>query len=112
MLIGAEDWFPGCFCGSACLRDGDWEWSTGCGPTGRDVSILLSTQRVGVTLRSPELYDLDPDVLGLHAQRPQAPLIKVILRRDSDCVRVLIPDDDVGHRGFHDVVLVDACCGE
>ena len=26
-----------------------------------DVPILLRTQRVGVTLRSPELYDLDPD---------------------------------------------------
>ena len=27
--------------------------------------------------------------------------------RDSQCVRVLIPDVDVGHRSFHDVVLVD-----
>ena len=31
VLLRAEDWFPGCFCGSACLRDGDWERSTGCG---------------------------------------------------------------------------------
>ena len=48
----------------------------------RDVPILLRTQRVGVTLRSPELYDLDPDcvpdVLGMHSRRPEAPLIKVI----------------------------------
>ena len=48
----------------------------------RDVSILLCTQRVGMTLLLLELYDLDPDcvldVLGLHAQRPEAPLIKVM----------------------------------
>ena len=65
----------------------------------RDVPILLRTQRVGVTLRSPELYDLDLDcvldVLGLHARRPEAPLVEVMLGRDSQCVRVLIPDDDV-----------------
>ena len=29
---GCRLWFTGCFCGSACLRDGDWEWSVGCGP--------------------------------------------------------------------------------
>ena len=34
-------------------------------------------------------------------------LIKVMLGRDSQCVRVLIPDDDVEHRDLHDVVLVD-----
>ena len=43
----------------------------------QDVPILLRTQQVGVTLRSPELYDLDPDcvpdVLGLYAPRPEAP---------------------------------------
>ena len=48
----------------------------------RDVPIVLCTQRVGVTLRSPELYDLDPDcvpdVLGLHARRLEAPLVKVM----------------------------------
>ena len=46
-------------------------------------------------------------MLGLHARRPEAPLVKVMLGHDSQCVRVLIPDDDVGYRGFHDVVLVD-----
>ena len=30
-----------------------------------------------------------------------------MLVRDSQCVRVLIPDDDVGYQGFHDVMLVD-----
>ena len=76
-----------------------------------DIPILLHTKRVGVTLRSVELYDLDPDcvpdVLGLHARRPEAPLIKVMLGCDSQCVRVLIPDDDVEHQDFHNVVLVD-----
>ena len=88
MLLWAEDWFLGCFCGSACLRDGNWERSTGCGPSEPGCPILLSTQRVGVTLRSPELYDMDPDfvpdVLGLHARRPEAPLIKVMLGRDMN----------------------------
>ena len=32
--------------------------------------------------------------------------MKVMVGRDSECVCVLILDDDVGHRGFHDVVLV------
>ena len=27
------------------------------------------------------------------------------LGRESQCVRVLIPDDSVGYRGFHDVLL-------
>ena len=57
---------------------------------------MLRTQQVGVNLRSPELYDLDPDcipdVLGLHARRPEEPLIKVMVGRDSDCVCVSIPD--------------------
>ena len=30
-----------------------------------------------------------------------------MLGHDSQCVRVLIPDDNVGYRGFHDVMLVD-----
>ena len=45
-------------------------------------------------------------MLGLHARHPEMPLSKVMLGCDSGCVCVLIPDDDVGHRGFH-VVLVD-----
>ena len=30
-----------------------------------------------------------------------------MLGRDSQCIRVLIPDEDVGYRGFHDVMLFD-----
>ena len=41
---------------------------------GRDIPILRKNPRVGVTLGSAELYDLDPecvaDVLGLHAPKP------------------------------------------
>ena len=64
----------------------------------REVPILQRTQRVGVTLGSPELYNVDPecvpDLLGLHARRPEAPVVKVMLGCDSQCIRVLIPDDE------------------
>ena len=77
----------------------------------RDVPILQCTQRAGVTLDSLELYDLDlecvPDVLGLHARRPEVPVAKVMLGHDSQCIRVLNPDDDVGYQSFHDVMLFD-----
>ena len=38
---------------------------------------------------------------------PEAPVVKVMLGCESQCVRVLVPDDNVGHRGFHDVLLFD-----
>ena len=64
-----------------------------------------------MTLGSTELYDLDtkcvPDVLGLHARGPEAAVVKVMSGRGSQCVRVLIPDDNVGFQGFHDVLLFD-----
>ena len=65
----------------------------------------------GVTLGSARLYDLAtsyiPDVLGLRARRPEAAVVKVMLRKDNRFVRVLIPDENVGHQGFHDVLLHD-----
>ena len=65
----------------------------------------------GVTLGSAELYDLDtmyiPDVFGLRARWPEVEVVKVMLRKDNQCVRVLIPDENVGHKGFHDVLLHD-----
>ena len=65
-----------------------------------------------MTLGSAGLYDLDtryiPDVLGLRATGwPEAEVVKVMSRRDNRCVRVLIPDENVGHKGFHDVLLHD-----
>ena len=76
------------------------------------MAILQRTQRVRVTLGSPELYDLDPecvpDVLGLYARsRRWRRWLRSCLGCDSQCIRVLIPDDDVGYRGFHDVMLFD-----
>ena len=75
---------------------------------GQDIPILRRNPRVGVILGSAELYNLDrecvPDVLGLHARSPDASVVKVMLGRETQCVRVLIPDDNVGHRGFHDVL--------
>ena len=34
-------------------------------------------------------------------------MVKVMSTKDNRCVRVLIPDDNVGHKGFHDVLLHD-----
>ena len=66
---------------------------------GWDIPILRKNPRVGVTLDSAELYDLDPecvqDVLGLHAQSRGAPVVKVMLGCESQFVRVLIPDNSV-----------------
>ena len=48
-----------------------------------------------------------PDVLGLHARQPGADVIKVLLGRDSQSVRALVPDVKVRDRGFHEVTLLD-----
>ena len=65
----------------------------------------------GVTLDSAGLYDLDtryiPDVLGLRARQLEAQVMKVMSRKDNRCVLVLTPDENVGHQGFHDVLLHD-----
>ena len=67
--------------------------------------------QVRVTLGSTELYDLDTkcvlDVMGLRARRPDAPVVKVMSGSDNHCDRVLIPDDNVGDQGFHDLLLFD-----
>ena len=34
-------------------------------------------------------------------------VVKVMSGKDSQCVRVLIPDENVGYQGFHDVLLND-----
>ena len=55
-----------------------------------------------VTLDSDGAYELKtvPDVMGLHAQRPGAAVIRALLGRDSPDVKVL-------DRGFHDATLLD-----
>ena len=45
--------------------------------------------------------------MGLHARRPGAAVVKVLLGRDSSSVRALVPDVRVIDRGFHEITLVD-----
>ena len=40
-------------------------------------------------------------------EAPEALVVKVMLGHESQSVRVLIPDDSVGYRGFHDVLMTD-----
>ena len=74
-------------------------------------SYHLEFSGAGVTLGSAGLYDLDTnyisDVLGLRARRPEEAVVKVMSRKDNQSVRVLIPDENVGYQGFHDVPLHD-----
>ena len=54
--------------------------------------------------------DLDtgiPDVIGLHAVQPDAAVVKVMSIPDNRCIRVVIPDDNVGTDGFHEVLIHD-----
>ena len=73
--------------------------------------VSWNSRGSGVTLSSTGLYDLDteriPDVLGLRARQPEAVVVKVMSIPDNRCIRVLIPDENVGRRGFHDVLLHD-----
>ena len=58
---------------------------------------------------SERLYDLAsdiPDVMGLGALRPNAAIVKVMSVRDSQCIRVVTPDDHVAC-GFHEILLHD-----
>ena len=60
-------------------------------------------------IRSEQLYDLAPDipdVMGLRAPRPSAAIVKVMSVRDSQCIRVVTPDDHVAC-GFHEILLHD-----
>ena len=60
-------------------------------------------------MRSEKLYDLAPDipdVMGLRAVRPSAAIVKVMSVPDSQCIRVLTPDDHV-NIGFHEILLHD-----
>ena len=48
-----------------------------------------------------------PDVIGLCAVQPDAAVIKVMSIPDNRCIRVVIPDDNVGTGGFHKVLIHD-----
>ena len=63
-----------------------------------------------LTLQSDSLYDLDtgiPDGIGLHAVQPDAAVVKLMSIPDNRCIRVAIPDDNVGTDGFHEVLIHD-----
>ena len=80
--------------------------------------VLLTLRRIpcprnvlgpSLDIRSEKLYDLAldiPDVMGLRALRPNAAIVKVMSVRDSQCIRVVTPDDHVAC-GFHDILLHD-----
>ena len=64
------------------------DWAAGDLPV--RVHVPWSSRGVGVKLGSAGLYDLDtryiPDVLGLHARRPEAAVVKVMPIKDYRCV--------------------------
>ena len=63
-----------------------------------------------LTLQSDSLYDLDtgvPDVIGLRAVQPDAAVVKLMSIPNNRCIRVVIPDDNVGTDGFHEVLIHD-----
>ena len=74
-----------------------WFWwgFSGSGPS------LLEFTGWGVTLSSAGFYDLDTKRL------PDAAVVKVMSISDNHCIRVLIPDENVGRGGSHDVLLHD-----
>ena len=56
-----------------------------------------------------KLYDLPDsilDVMGLQALRPSAAVCKVMTIPDSNCIRIITPDDHVP-TGFHEILLYD-----
>ena len=60
-------------------------------------------------IRSEKLHDLAPDipyVMGLGALRPSAAVAKVMSVRDSQCIRVVTPNDHV-ECGYHEILLHD-----
>ena len=83
------------------------------GRSGVDFNVELqvpwNAPEAYVNLDSNGVYELKtvPDVLGLHARRPGAAIVKVLLGRDSCSVRALVPDARVIDRGFHEITLVD-----
>ena len=56
-----------------------------------------------------KLYDLPEgiqDVMGLHALRPSAAVCKVMTIPDSNCIRIVAPDEHVP-TGFHEILIYD-----
>ena len=56
-----------------------------------------------------KLYDLPEniqDAMGLQALRPSAAVCKVMTILDSNCVRIVTPDEHVS-TGFHEILVYD-----
>ena len=82
-----------------------------CGLPDREQAGSLPGTFLGPSLdiRSEKLYDLAPDipdVMGLTALWPSVAIVKVMSVRDSQCIRVVTPDDHVAC-GFHEILLHD-----
>ena len=74
------------------------------------VPIPYVSRGSDVTLNYDGLYDLDisiPDVIGLRAWQLEAAVVTVMSIQYNRCVRVVIPDQNVGHEGFHEVLIHD-----
>ena len=67
---------------------------------GVELDIPWNAPEAYVDLNSGGIYDLAtvPDAISLRARRPGAPVVKVLLGRDSRSVRALVPDPDVHYR--------------
>ena len=89
-----------------------WVWDMASdGLTNREQMGPLPGTFLGPSLdiRSERLYDLTldiPDVMGLRALRPNAAIVKVMSVRDSQCIRVVTPDDHM-ECDFHEILLHD-----
>ena len=59
-----------------------------------ELQVTWNAPEAYVNLDSNSVYELKtvPDVLGLHARRPGAAVVRVLLGRDSSSVRALVPD--------------------
>ena len=80
----------------------------------RTIEEVPSNSSAGFLKRVSEsnldkLYDLPEsiqDVMGLQALRPSAPVCKVMTIPDSNCVRIVTPDEHVP-TGFHEILTYD-----
>ena len=81
-------------------------------PTDRFVMSSGSFLKSVSTSTLDKLYDLPEtiqDVMGLQAVRPSAAVCKVMTVPDSNCVRIVTPDEHVP-TGFHEILIYDKNC--
>ena len=74
-------------------------------PSHTSVSFLKQVSDIHLD----RLYDLPEniqDVMGLQALRPSAAVCKVMTVPNSNCVRIVTPDEHVG-TGFHEILVYD-----